>query len=335
MRCFLAPGVLLSGALLSALPTPARADNPSPELRAHALEDEARAAAAEGRLAEAASSLKRAWALEPSSSIACNLGRVQASRGDMPEAAEFLSRCVEAAPPVRTGEEEERYKRTLERLAKARAAVVGLAIEVNEPDADVNVDGQRVGTSPLRRVVFVEPGPHRVVATRDGFAQAAADVTGAKGDVIDVTLTLAPLSPPPRAVVDPSAPPALRGAPAPAMPARAERAPVFEQRKPAVIALGSGAGATAAAGIAFSVATAWAHDDMQGASAGFQERYGRCWPEGCGAPDKEERHAAMKTLAVTSFVVSGALTVAAAFVGIWPRASSARAARGPVTVATW
>src|SRR5215203_4266372 len=84
---------------------PAHADEPFPEPRAEELLAKAQEADRAGKLDEAASALRAAWDLAPWSSTACNLGRVEFARRRFRDAAEFLSLCVNSAPPVRTPEE--------------------------------------------------------------------------------------------------------------------------------------------------------------------------------------------------------------------------------------
>jgi hypothetical protein len=324
---------------LSSASEPAKtptSDTPTPRQRADEHEDKAREAARANRLDEAAAELERAWTIAPSESIACNLGRIQLARKRMPAAAQFLTRCIERAPPTRTDEEKTRYTHTLKMLAEARAEALALDIQASEPDADVLVDGAEVGTSPLHRVIFVEPGARRVVATRDGFKPAEAEVTGDKGDVIAVVLTLDPL--PPRPGPAKAAPPPPLAPFRAADTSKATDASVRPSGKTLATRLfAGGGGVTAVAAIVFFAMAAAASDEEQDTSIAHQQRFGVCSPQGCGAPESHAEHETMMTLGVGNVVATGVLVAAASGVHLWPDIPKARASgqRRLVTVATW
>jgi hypothetical protein len=154
------------------------------------LEKKAFDAAEADQLDKAASALRAAWRLAPASATACNLGRVELERSRFTDAAEFLSRCTEAPPKGGTEDEKARYRRHLDALAQARKKVVAVRVHVSEPGADVLLDDKPIGASPLPRVVFVDPGPHELTASLDGFERATAEIEGEAGDALDITLPL-------------------------------------------------------------------------------------------------------------------------------------------------
>ncbi|HEU4539042.1 MAG TPA: PEGA domain-containing protein [Polyangiaceae bacterium] len=84
--------------------------------------------------------------------------------------------------------------------AEVRAAVASLekllatlTIEVNEPGADVFVDAEKVGTSPLKGPVTVQVGERRVRAAKPGFADAVDSLRLAAGASGKATLRLVPV----------------------------------------------------------------------------------------------------------------------------------------------
>jgi hypothetical protein len=256
----------------------------------------------------------------------------------MPAAADFLLRCIERAPPMRTDAEKARYTATVKMLADARASALALDIKVSEPHASVLVDGAQVGTSPLQRVVFVEPGVRRVVATRDGFEPAEAEVKGNKGDGIGVVLTLRPLPPRPEPVKVVSAPPPL----VPLRPVDEPEAtsalmPASGSNTIATRLLASGAGVSAVAGVVFLALAGVASADQQDTSIAYQETGGPCGPEGCGAPDEGLRRETMRDIGIASFVAAGVFVAGSTVFGLWPHASKQRASgqRRLMTVALW
>ncbi|HEY8091268.1 MAG TPA: PEGA domain-containing protein [Polyangiaceae bacterium] len=67
---------------------------------------------------------------------------------------------------------------------------VRLSITVSETGADVYVDDERVGTSPLTQPVTVDIGQRRVTAKKAGFADATQTVPVGGSGAADVSLTL-------------------------------------------------------------------------------------------------------------------------------------------------
>jgi flagellar biosynthesis/type III secretory pathway protein FliH len=95
----------------------------------------------------------------------------------------------------------------------ARTSPGALLLDVDPPDADVLVDGQRVtapaGLEPLR--LELPPGQHELKVTREGFAPHSQQVTLTAGQPERVTVALTPERPPevkPPAVQSPRPPPA-------------------------------------------------------------------------------------------------------------------------------
>ncbi|HEY8072837.1 MAG TPA: PEGA domain-containing protein [Labilithrix sp.] len=69
--------------------------------------------------------------------------------------------------------------------------VATLVIDVNEPGADVYVDDQKVGTSPLKDPVSVQLGERRIRASKPGFADAVEtrDLKGGSSATVALKLT--------------------------------------------------------------------------------------------------------------------------------------------------
>lgn len=69
-----------------------------------------------------------------------------------------------------------------------------LTVTTTPPGADVLVDGQPVGVSPVE--LELPPGPHEVRVSLDGHADAARELAVVAGRSYQLELTLAPLAPP-------------------------------------------------------------------------------------------------------------------------------------------
>jgi hypothetical protein len=81
----------------------------------------------------------------------------------------------------------QRVEAHLELVAiEGRLAHIG--ISSNVPAADVSVDGERVGKTPLDATVTVPPGPHHVAVARRGYRTAERDITLQDGAQADLTL---------------------------------------------------------------------------------------------------------------------------------------------------
>jgi hypothetical protein len=73
-------------------------------------------------------------------------------------------------------------------LVPGEAALGHLALHCSLPAADVWVDGNASGRTPLTQTLALNPGPHHVEVRRDGYRTAAADIKLDLGAVADVTL---------------------------------------------------------------------------------------------------------------------------------------------------
>jgi hypothetical protein len=80
-----------------------------------------------------------------------------------------------------------------EALAATKSLVGGLKVTVNESGAEVLVDGQSVGTTPLPSSVPLELGHHRVTIKKAGFetSEQAIDAFGGSEVPLNVTLNAA------------------------------------------------------------------------------------------------------------------------------------------------
>lgn len=74
-------------------------------------------------------------------------------------------------------------------LVPLQASLAHLAIDCTVPSADVLVDGQRVGQTPLAATVTVPPGGHRVEVRRPGYRPTEQSIELAEGATGHLTLT--------------------------------------------------------------------------------------------------------------------------------------------------
>ncbi len=107
---------------------------------------------------------KAAFALSATYDIAGNLGDVELTLEKSRDAAEHLAFSLRHWP---AGQAEARAK-TQARFDQAKKLVAWVTVSVNVEGADVLVNGQPVGKSPLEGEVFVAPGAITIEAKLDG-----------------------------------------------------------------------------------------------------------------------------------------------------------------------
>lgn len=130
----------------------------------------------------------KVYRLRPTANVAQNLGRAELLTGNYVEAARHLLACLradDAREPAR--------KLAHEALREAESHIGKLKIDVNVDDANVLVDGESYGTSPvLGQTVYVEPGKHTIAARKNGYADATKAVDVGPGQLATVVLVLRP-----------------------------------------------------------------------------------------------------------------------------------------------
>jgi len=183
-------------------------DSAAPQDAAQAAYQRGRDHAKAKRWAEAEKEFQDAYRLRPAWDIAGNLGIAELELGRFVAAAKHLDESLRAFPG--SGKAEHRalidgaYQRALTKVGR-------LDIRASESGATIVIDGQSVGIDPLGRVVFVEPGPHAVEATK-GNAKDKKDVTADAGKELSVVLSLVetkgpdPIGQPPVEEADDGAP---------------------------------------------------------------------------------------------------------------------------------
>jgi tetratricopeptide (TPR) repeat protein len=71
-----------------------------------------------------------------------------------------------------------------------------LAVDAGKPGAIVLVDGRSLGAAPIDRILDVEPGPHRIEASRAGYVPFRAAVDVQEGGLSAAYVDMQPLSRP-------------------------------------------------------------------------------------------------------------------------------------------
>lgn len=158
------------------------------------LEEQAARAFRENRLAEAFDKFKTLYEATGLIWDACNAGRTAYLLGRMPEAYTYLALCDSLGSPP---EDQSKFSARERKVLRDAETTLLLAIQhvgrfkvyVDEFDADVFIDGKRVGSSPLSGLTAVEPGRHCIKATL-GDASVEVDTVIAAGQLRSVNLFL-------------------------------------------------------------------------------------------------------------------------------------------------
>lgn len=177
-----------------------------------------------------------AYRLVPNPTILHNFGIVYQGLGRKAAALEAFQRFLDEAarPPAQTREHAEKAVSTL------RAEVAELRVQSDVDGATIFVDARKVGETPQRRPIYLDPGPHHLSVEKPGLGTVhAARLQASAGQQLTVPARLAARAPA-------AAPlPAPAGQVTETQPAPAESARPW-QRTAAWVTAGA---ATAAAGV--------------------------------------------------------------------------------------
>ncbi len=243
---------------------------------------EAYAAANSKDLARAYKILTALVAKNPAYDAVGFLGQTELSLGKYRDASEHLAFAIQNTPP----EKADAITVLIADLAEAKAHITTLRITIDQPDAEVSLDGKVLPKSSLDSELFVEPGKHLISAIHPTLGSTESPIDGKAGESSVVALKLAkPASstvPPPNTAAS-SAPPALKYTPAdldkPSQIAVNEPPPVETKRgvEPRTIVLIAGGAVTLiAAGTAtyFGLKARSAGDDADKLRADAQKQFG-------------------------------------------------------------
>jgi hypothetical protein len=317
IRSFSTPSILTAAICwsLAAAPRVAGAQTSASETaRATELFKNGKAAFSHGDMAEAERLFGQALALRKSSDIAANLGQSELEQQKFRQSAEHFSWALANLLPSAT---DAQRKAVETGLARARAEVAVLRLEIKPDGADVLVGDQALGKAPIANGVFVDPGEVIVSVKRDGFVAIDKRVMVAKGTEQAVEVELQPKESAPLAL------PAVATAPVDSGLEHREHASepgadrgAAKSLVPAFVASGV-ALAGGVVGLVFTVSAnskSSAADDLRDQLEAMGGCSGGAVPVQC-ADLKDERSSvdSKRNLAVGSFVVGGVAAVVAGF----------------------
>ena len=133
---------------------------------------------------------KASWNLKQSYDIAANLGNLELDQGMPRDAAEHLAFALRTAAVTVP---EDRIEAMRDLFNRARRLVGSATVKVNVPGAEILVDGQTVGRSPLAGEIFLDPGKRTIEARHSAYASAkkVIDVARASTEPVELVLVLA------------------------------------------------------------------------------------------------------------------------------------------------
>lgn len=196
-----------------AAPAPARAQDA--RSAAHEHFDRGMAASNDQRFAEAVTEFEKAYELWPDYRVLYNIAKVRATLGRSAEAVAafeaYLDKGGAEVPAARQQEVREAMQAQLTHVAT-------IDVRVSPAGAEVRVDGQLVGRSPLAAPVRVTEGKHTLEALLAGRAPQLREVEVPGASRLAVELTFPPPAPealpavaPPAVVARDRAPDPRRG----------------------------------------------------------------------------------------------------------------------------
>ncbi len=148
----------------------------------------------QGKYAEAYASLLAAWKIKQHWANVGMLGATELRLGRYPEAAEHLSIALRTWEPHPTRDTRPERDRLRPLLDEASAKVHKLVVTTDPPGAELRVDGNSAGLTPLPDPIFLEPGSHKIEARIADRPPAVAAVDAQPGGNQQLRLEL-PASP--------------------------------------------------------------------------------------------------------------------------------------------
>jgi hypothetical protein len=150
--------------------------------------DKGVALATRGQWDPARASFLQAYELSKNPRVLYNVGVMEKNLGRYAAAVETWQRQLSEGKGVLAADEEQELTAAINGLSKF---VMTITLDVTEKDAEVFVDGEKIGTTPLAKPIAVAIGSHNIRVTKAGFSDAHAHVDG-KDPAPKISLKLDP-----------------------------------------------------------------------------------------------------------------------------------------------
>ncbi len=195
--------VLGVATLAPAWPAAAQPKDPSRE-EARSRYERGKQLYEEGAFDAALIEFQRAYDLAPSYKILFNIGQVHRQRNDYASALRVFERYLKEGG----AEVDARRRGDIEKeINQLKGRVATLQISANVAGAEILVDDETVGKTPLPQGILVNSGKRKITALKEGRAPVSKVINVAGADSMKVALELAePIAPPASASAAPAPP---------------------------------------------------------------------------------------------------------------------------------
>jgi hypothetical protein len=306
------------------------------------------AALKNGKFEEARVSFQQSYALKPVPAALRNLAAAELKTGRYLAAARHFTTYLKTTKP----KEIDRPEVVQDGLAEAKSHCGMLLVETSVPGAEIGVDGESIGRTPLDADPWlVEPGERVITARLDGYEDHSERHLVEAGRTLSISIVLRPhgliLGPPPppdmttlASAESLASSPAVRTAhssapmhvaePMSPLPADAPRvgvAPILIGGAITIAGLAAGIGYSAA-----SSSNGQERDALLAKIPGPSPKCGIATPfaASCNeAQDLSEKSNTQQSLATAGFVVAGVAGAATLVYWLWPRTSRSQAVVAP------
>jgi tetratricopeptide (TPR) repeat protein len=141
-----------------------------------------------GRYPDAAHEFEEAFRLSGHGDLLYNMGKAYDGGGDPARALEAYRRFIVAVPnsPDRAA--------VRQRIAELEQKIARLEIVSNVDDATITVDSIRRGRTPMAAPIEVNPGPHELVASKEGYRTFRASFDARSGERLEMRPVLESLT---------------------------------------------------------------------------------------------------------------------------------------------
>jgi hypothetical protein len=152
---------------------------------------------AEGEYLLALVEFERAYQLAPNYRVLYNIGQVRIQLGRYSKALEALQEYLKQGGDEINSDRRAAVENDLKMLGERTAK---LRLTINEPGAEISIDGVAAGVAPLTAPIIVDAGEHKVEVRKGGFYDKSSGVTLAGREEAEVKVDLVKM--PPSSVVE-------------------------------------------------------------------------------------------------------------------------------------